>query len=491
MVITTAAPNVTIALIIAANHLLGLAAISSGTEIGEATIATIIVFFAVSLMVAAHQAVSYEYGQSEANMSEAKARITEPKRKVAPTRQLEQKPMRQDELAAKQKMRSQAALPCDLVAFKPLRQADVLAMQRTLGNQRVQQLIQSSQRRVQRWSLEGPWNIGEPVHESLTQQSLRAAGLIGMGDKYTSREAWEYIRGSIWNDDPNGSLFDDRFFGFPTTRKYSSGAKWMVEFHSGKKAAEKGKKFGRDEANLLKRSHFGDLQFLHGMAESGEEAATTHANVLRWSEFTYKIATAGIPAYTLIRNVPVSGISSLFPKLGNLRVDELFAIKCNLRMLADVKKRAAGSLLHMIQDTYTESHTEREEVDKTRRGKIKSFHAYAEQDPESHKEKDVIKGKGSLAGKISQTPGAQDAVNQGARVLRMIGRNTEWLEVDPAEGKSPQAVLEDILGLAQETSPAGPGEQFRKAKSKPPANLKHWQEIEIPPPWTRGSGSIY
>jgi hypothetical protein len=365
---------------------------------------------------------------------------------------------------------------------------------RLLAHELTHTLQQSNaaEQSIQCWSLEGPWNVGEPVHETLTQQSLRAAGLIGLGDKYTNEKAWEYVRGAIWNDDPTGQLFDDAtIFGSPTTTNYSSGVAFYSEFKSGEKAAEKGQNFDANEISLLKRSHFGDLQFLHGMAVAGEEAAKTKGNILRWAEFTYKIGTGEIKEDTRLKDVPVAGIPALFPKLKELRVDELFCIRAELRKLADAKKRAVGSLLHMIQDTYSESHTQREKLEEGKRGKIESFHAYGEQDPELHKEKDILSGRGSLEAKVSQTPGAQDAVKQGARILTIVQKQVKWLDIDQTEGKSPKAILEEIFGLVQNPSLAGPGEEFSKNKLKPPVKLEPSKVLEPPPPWTHGGGSIF
>ena len=42
---------------------------------------------------------------------------------------------------------------------------------------------------------------------------------------------------------------------------------------------------------MTARSHFGDLQFFHGMASSDAEApATTKANMLNWARFLIKVA---------------------------------------------------------------------------------------------------------------------------------------------------------------------------------------------------------
>ena len=82
----------------------------------------------------------------------------------------------------------------------------------------------------------------------------------------------------VWADDPEGQLFDNP----RDTSNYSSGAVWNSRFDAGTKG-----KFD----TMTARSHFGDLQFFHGMASSDAEApSTTKANMLNWARFLVKVA---------------------------------------------------------------------------------------------------------------------------------------------------------------------------------------------------------
>jgi len=334
----------------------------------------------------------------------------------------------------------------------------------------------SSASSIQRWELEGPWNYGQPVHEKLTEKALKAAQIIGIDDNYKSEEAWEYTRGALWNDDPEGLLFDDRnWFGQRTTTKYSSGAKFGTKFKRGEKKAEKGAMFGPEEVSLLKRSHFGDLQFLHGMAVQGEEAAKTRENMLMWAEFTYKVGIGVISGDTELQQVEVQGIPELFPALSKgTTVAMLFCIRANLKDLADVKKRAIGSLLHMVQDTYAASHTEREYTPgkepesmgpfvvtkkgividtrpglKKGVGKIKEFHSYTGQEKKKHAAKDVPSGYSEEEWKAREA----SAVDAGVGILTMVKLNASWEIVKP--------MLEFVLGLVEKPAVAGPGEEYK------------------------------
>src|ERR1700693_3419733 len=136
--------------------------------------------------------------------------------------------------------------------------AAVLHLQRAVGNAAVASLLRPQGRRplaVQRYEIEGPFDINDPVHETITQEALKQAGMIGPKAKYSDKEAWEYARGAVWNDDPLGELFDKNK---KRTDDYSSGLQWYRHLRAFEQRAGKGEQFGPD-AELLARSHFGDL----------------------------------------------------------------------------------------------------------------------------------------------------------------------------------------------------------------------------------------
>jgi hypothetical protein len=291
-------------------------------------------------------------------------------------------------------------------------------------------------------------NIGEPIHERLTEKALKAAGILGAEGKYTDDIAWQYVRGALWNDDPEGLLFDDRVWYKwfkKSEKKYSSGVEFVLKFKEAKVQAFAGTEFGPNEVSLLKRSHFGDLQFLHGMAMQGERAATTRDKMVQWAEFTYKVGTGVIAAGTTLGNVPVSGIPELFPKLKALTVQELFKLRDLEPGSRKLEQRALGSLMHMIQDSYAAGHTERDAT----LGKIKQFHSYVGQDEKLHAAKDVPSGYSEQ--EYSQRQKA--AVDACASVLKHALAKDAW---SPKVKKTIMA----ILGLDHDALPAAPGKEF-------------------------------
>lgn len=149
---------------------------------------------------------------------------------------------------------------------------------------------------------------------------------------------------------------------------------------------------------LICHSHNGQLQFLHAMSSketvaggAAETVSETHDKILDWSRFTYRVASGKVSptanyCTTAGRYEAISSdlLSVIDPDWCEDRVVEddsfsawrahtLFNFKC--RRLDDwstckevlgqkgaemARRNARGALLHMIQDSYSTSHTLRE-----------------------------------------------------------------------------------------------------------------------------------
>lgn len=261
------------------------------------------------------------------------------------------------------------------------------------------------------FGLEASLNIGDPVHETITQQALREVGLIGPRVSYTAPKAWEYTRGTFWNDDPECLLFraDDQVSNYSLRGTAQFGIAFQTIRRSLKEQPP-----GLD-ARLLARSHYGDLQFLHAMACSdGEDARTTLNWILEWAEFTYRIAQRPECAKERLCDVTAGNLSRRFPT-EQRSVAQVFGVHGEGR----VGERALGSLLHLIQDSHAAGHTERHSD-----GRILEFHSYINQDSGRHAEKDKF-----VEGKLESTPGALNAVKACVAVLQMYKRAAPWAEL--------------------------------------------------------------
>lgn len=140
-----------------------------------------------------------------------------------------------------------------------------------------------------------------------------------------------------------------------------------------------------DQAGLLCSSHYGRLQFLHAQAVYGENDDLTRARIIDWAVLTYRIAIGDVSPTERIcahfRNEP-SGIASSF-ELDARQCDHgndgawtfttLLASGCtnpaSSRICPQIPTAAAtnalavrtarGALLHVIQDSYSQSHAAR------------------------------------------------------------------------------------------------------------------------------------
>ncbi|MBL6449394.1 DUF4157 domain-containing protein [Fulvivirga sp. 29W222] len=303
---------------------------------------------------------------------------------------------------------------------------------------------------VQKNEIEGPWNKGDPVHENLTLQSLIKAGVVPKDASLDDEEVFEYIRGVIWNDDPEGLLFDNNE---RENDNYSSGLVWYNHFSDGKGKSKKGERIGKKD-NMTARSHFGDLQFFHAMAiADGIKAQITKDKVMVWAEFTYRVGIGDIKSNTTLTGVPVAGFTEYFkgtPNADKLTIDDLFHTYKD----GSTPKRAMGSLMHMIQDSHAHGHAERAEEKGD--DSIKSFHSYVNQDGHKHGEHDKGNGDYSYEG-LSKLKGAKSAMDKGAQVFKYYKAKTPWSEV--------KVYLDtQVFNLVERPTDSGPGEEFKVTK---------------------------
>ena len=342
--------------------------------------------------------------------------------------------------------------------------AQVLALQRTIGNRRTAALVSgSSQRRISRYKILGPFDKGQAVHETLTllavkqaKQALVAKGadpgelmsdfkesavpatdsMFGYDPVYAHKSHTQFVRGVVWADDPEGLLFDNP----RNTKNYSSGAVWYSHFSAGEKG---------DFSTMTARSHFGDLQFFHGMASSDAEAPeTTKANMLNWARFLIKVAKGVETTTTKLKDI--AEVSSLFPNQGELTVKELFG--WGKGDYVQIRQRAVGALFHMIQDSYAHGHVERNSA-----GEVTEFHAYGGQDEHKHGEYDFLGGSWyeDLGDRLKQTKGALSAIDACAAVLQMIAE-------DVYSGDIVDFIDKNVLTLSSGARAAGAGAGLEK-----------------------------
>lgn len=284
--------------------------------------------------------------------------------------------------------------------------------------------------------------VGDPLHEAIV---LRAEGcdLDDPAECFKQRAkvapGLEPVFGGVqWNDNPPFVLDKSGF-------KYASGKHaparclgdtirlprlpdcWMSAMRDAEQVAER---FQIDAVfPILYRSHYGDLQFLHGMATGKEPASTTRAKMMLWAEFAYRVARGDIPSTTALDKVALPG----FPELIGIRertVESLFTLgDPAFRGDPQIKLFALGTLLHMVQDTFSDAHAERGEEgglcdgssELRQPGPIRRFHSYDLQDPDKHKKADTRHAFHNHDLKVGN-----NAVQVTKNLLKFHRDRTEW-----------------------------------------------------------------
>lgn len=308
----------------------------------------------------------------------------------------------------------------------------------------------------------------DPVHEALTQRSMGCDRDWRDCADPDLEDAGPYvIAGVRWNDDP---VFEpgarEAAWGClpPQTISFiTRTACWLKMFHASEAlaAGNRIQFIGQSSGNMMQRSHFGDMQFLHAMAATeGERPDVTLDRVLMWAGFTWGVIEGRYGLGTLLREISLPGWTDFFDN--GQRVQDLFTV--GRPWLRDhIDKVAFGSLLHMVQDSFAEGHVHRREpqtgamcADGRHRahGPIIEFHSYASQNHKSHREADQ-----PLRAQRLVSRDEPDAIDAG-RTLRdmMRAQRTSSVSLWP-EVKAYLAGC--VFVLAPDARRASAGEAFR------------------------------
>ena len=305
----------------------------------------------------------------------------------------------------------------------------------------------------------GPWKH-PPVHETLTLAALIASD-YKLDPKTTYNKAiqeydydnLEFLRGIVWNDDPACMLFNDEGLFAPKSDNFSRGLgkDWFVKFSDGHVFdldCTKNGWFGHK--NIIARSHFGDLQFLHSMAdEPGELPEETKRKIINWIEIMYKLAIGEISAQTRLRDVELTREDGdhIYPLRDLFDAATIPTHDCTIHsfLTADhayvnVKhdRRALGSCMHVIQDSYARGHCHRpirDDGPPKRFGVVENFHSFRGQDAEAHTKYDFGAEEGledhdcSDISRFEEMDGCTDAIEQCTKLINFWCRKASWEEV--------------------------------------------------------------
>jgi hypothetical protein len=262
--------------------------------------------------------------------------------------------------------------------------------------------------------------ISEPVHEKITRQArelylarcLRSPGCEApQPPKRTIQDS--LIRGVWWNDDPNQDLYKGRQ------------TVWIAHMKDAERRANYPKKYTIDGKYMMHyRSHYGDLQFLHSMASvDGEAAAQTKEDIYMWGAFVYQVAAKKVGRDTKFAEVPVNRLLNYFKRQSNWELQWILEPRYRLRDPNDFSDHALGSLLHMVEDSYSAAHVERvyTPTNNCPAGYIKRFHSYSHQDPSKHKKADSM-----ASYRTSHFPAGAGPVDVSAQLIWFARHGADW-----------------------------------------------------------------
>lgn len=219
---------------------------------------------------------------------------------------------------------------------------------------------------------------------------------------------WEVMRGVIWNDDPEAMLFENND---NESANWSNGLVYGTSFKRFEQQAAKGTPFGPG-ASLLARSHFGDLQCLHAMATSvGLPATTTKKEVLDWAEFFYAVACGSVTDLVSVKVVASGVLARWFP-LTDMTVRELLVVGRG----GSSAERSLGALLHIVQDSYSAGHVQRDAD-----GRVARFLCYVTQSHREHAKHDAMPRGGLYA-----IPWADAVIGACGALAQLVSKRRPW-----------------------------------------------------------------
>ena len=317
--------------------------------------------------------------------------------------------------------------------------------------------------------------MGEAVHERITRDALQCPNTEARNKRWSPGceiDIRDQLVGVQWNDDPAFKFLPGRgvYRGCKagwTVRMNTQPVCWGRVFSHGEKAAARGVLLTGRNGNLLVRTHFGDLQFLHAMAVSdGEVPQDTQRNVMAWMEFTWRTAIGdqGFNSQRVVSRLPIEGFAERFKYNRGWRIQDLFALdNPGVREPESIQKIALGSLLHVVEDSFAAGHVDRATPTPGATcagtgwpapGQIREFHSYPKQD--SHKHGGADKMAALERHLASTNPNVVDVVG----ALGILWRSrVPWSEARP--------YLECVFTLAPDARPSSPGDDYRPDPADP------------------------
>lgn len=287
----------------------------------------------------------------------------------------------------------------------------------------------------------GVHTFSNSVHEAITNLAYDCpgSGLLDCKDPELDAAPVGVLAGLRWNDDPpfrfsqgQGRYSEcDKDPTFTVSFALRTNC-WYAHFKDIQTKADKDPALFLDgKGTMLARTHFGDLQFLHSMANAkGTPPEVTLQKVMMWAQFSWRVASHGperIRPETRMGSVDLPGLQEHFPANEERTVSDLFTLG-RPWLRPQLRDLAFGSLLHMVQDSFAGGHATRVPTESAGCSvpAIKEFHTYAGQDKDAHKHRD-----GFERAEAGLRAGGTTVVDVLKELIRRRDEDQSWAEVAP------------------------------------------------------------
>jgi hypothetical protein len=267
-----------------------------------------------------------------------------------------------------------------------------------------------------------------------------------MVDKtWPGHRTYALVFGTWWNDDPLmrswGQGLDDFVWGGVSL--WWTMEKERTHYPGGTSGCSV-----PADIHLGRQSHFGPLQHLHFMTTQNRDLSTAEQRVasttdaaLTWMRFAYRVAIREIDADAPLTSemeahlhLPSIARNHCVQDATNVKVRTLFSrLGQDLAVRREITPDVAlGSMLHVLQDSFSPSHTCRVEQlkDNVTKAVLVDVGNYNEQNTDAHASLDGYPRWMQMYAETGQHIYANDPITVGAWLIAAAGQKLPWDEVE-------------------------------------------------------------
>ncbi|KAM3413931.1 hypothetical protein BST61_g10602 [Cercospora zeina] len=199
----------------------------------------------------------------------------------------------------------------------------------------------------------------------------------------------------------------------------------------------------------------------------GEAPEETKRKIMMWLQMMYRVALGEISSDVELREIKISSdtLEPIYPLRDlfdegtipneNDIIHTLLTSNCTYKKVMH-DRRALGSCLHLIQDSYARGHCHRELLSDSkpkRYGKAMNFHSFRGQNAEEHQkydfgDKELDNVNVSDISLYEDIDGCADAVHASTKLINF------WMNKAPWDGEVRDWLEDDIFAISPHVTPS-------------------------------------